>query len=849
MTEHVVPDFRAIFESTPGLYLVLDPDLVIVAVSDAYASATMTRRQEIVGRGIFSIFPDNPDDPTTEGVRNLRASLERVRQERVVDTMPVQKYDIRRPESEGGGFEVRYWSPINSPVLSAAGALTYIIHRVEDVTEFVRLKQRGAEQQATSHELRAQAEKMEVEVFLRTQQAADASRQLKETNAELAHLYEKTKELDNLKSQFFANVSHELRTPLALILGPAEKLTASRMLSPEHQRDAEIMVHNARLLLKQVNDLLDASKLEAGQMRPDYAEVDLAELVRLATGPFESLAMERRTSFKVQAEGSVFVQVDPDQVQRILSNLLTNSFKFTPEGGKIRCSLSAQPSESSIRLEVADSGPGVALEHRDLIFERFRQLEGGTTRRFGGTGLGLAIARELVQLHNGEIDVRTAPEGGALFAVTLPMLAPSGTHVRKRESGSLRPETIILALEELRKASLPPRAAVNGASRPLVLVVEDHPEMNRFIVDALTTEYRVESAANGRDGLAKAIAQKPDLILSDVMMPEMSGDELVLAIRSRREFDDTPIVLLTAKADDNLRVHLLQTGALDYVMKPFSVAELRARIRNLIQAKLTLDKNRRLTAELQESNVKLQALTTQLRATNHELDAFSYSVSHDLRAPLRAIGGFSHILLTDHGPHLDDEARGHLRRVIAGVDRMSALIEDLLKLSRATRKEVERLPVDLADIAHQIIQELRKREPARDVAVEIQAPLPACADPRLVRIALENLIGNSWKFTARRSPSSIVFGRDQMDGESIFFLRDNGAGFDMSYADKLFAPFQRLHGDSEFEGTGVGLATVQRIIHRHGGRIWAEGQVNRGAVFRFTLSNGLECEPGGMLDS
>ena len=236
-----------------------------------------------------------------------------------------------------------------------------------------------------------------------------------------------------------------------------------------------------------------------------------------------------------------------------------------------------------------------------------------------------------------------------------------------------------------------------------------------------------------------------------------------------------------------------------------------------------------------ELEQRVRERTAELEAANAELEAFCYSVSHDLRAPLRSMDGFCQLLLEDYGDRLEDEARGYLGRVRAASQRMASLIDDLLTLSRITRTEMRRERVDLSQMAQSIVADLSAAHPHRDVSVKVTEDLEAYGDSRLLRIVLENLLGNAWKFTAKHPTANIELGVADEGGRRVFFVRDDGAGFDMTYSEKLFGPFQRLHGMSEFEGNGIGLATVQRIINRHGGRVRAEGEVERGACFSFSL--------------
>jgi PAS domain S-box-containing protein len=260
--------------------------------------------------------------------------------------------------------------------------------------------------------------------------------------------------------------------------------------------------------------------------------------------------------------------------------------------------------------------------------------------------------------------------------------------------------------------------------------------------------------------------------------------------------------------------------------------------------KVTRDMTDRRNAEeeLRRANEQLEQRvrerTMALAATNNELEAFSYSVSHDLRAPLRGVDGFANILLQKYSASLDEKGRHYLERIRAASQRMARLIDDLLRLSRITRAELRRAPVDLGALAAEVASDLRQADPGRQVEILIADDLRARGDRELLRIVIENLVGNAWKFTSKTEEARIEVGTAVHDGERSFFVRDNGVGFEMEYRDKLFTPFQRLHEEAEFEGTGIGLATVQRIVRRHGGRVWAEGKPNEGATFSFTLPEG-----------
>lgn len=422
-------------------------------------------------------------------------------------------------------------------------------------------------------------------------------------NEKITQLYQKTLELDTLKNQFFANVSHELRTPLTLILAPLERRLhrpAGLDFPEAERRETGIMLRNARLPYRHVADLLDAAKLDAGRMTLAWSRLDLARLTRAMASHFESLATERHIDYRVTVPEKLVAEADGEKLQRILLNLLSNAFKFTPDGGVIALRLSKDDGHALI--EVQDNGPGVQAAQREAVFERFSQGEGDVRRRHGGTGLGLTIVKDFVELHGGTVRLNEAPGGGALFSVRLPLAAPAGTVL-----GALVPldEAIYRqAVEELEvraSTATPCEAQAAGADAPLVLVVEDNTDLNEFIVATLRPSYRVASAFDGREGMDKALALHPDLILADAMMPVMSGDEMVIALRHQPAMENVPIVMLTAKADDDLRMRMLKEGAQDYLSKPFEEEELLARVGWLI------GERRRSGEKLRESEERFEA--------------------------------------------------------------------------------------------------------------------------------------------------------------------------------------------------------------------------------------------------
>lgn len=622
------------------------------------------------------------------------------------------------------------------------------------------------------------------------------------------------KELDELKSQFFANVSHELRTPLALILGPTEELLSAENLTSEQRHTIEVLRRNGRILLRHVDNLLDGAKLESGEMVAKYRQFDIARLLRVIASNFETLADQRGVEYQVVAPAELVMEGDPDKLERVITNLLSNAFKFTPERGRIICSMELRGDQTVLKVE--DSGPGIPAEMRDVIFERFRQVDSSSSRRHGGTGLGLTIAKEFVALHNGSIVAGQSRLGGALFSVHLPVKAPAGVEViRQAVDVSIREDETSGAIEELHRdqttvwvASDEQEMSREGRP-PVVLVVEDNPEMNEAICDWLRHTYQTVSATNGADGLAKARALHPDLILTDLMMPEVTGEELLKALREDKELESVPVMLLTAKADDRLRTKLLRQGAQDYLTKPFLPDELRARVRNLVSSAVS---------------------RRRLEAAHQELESFSYSVAHDLRAPLRAIRVFAEIVLEEPNENLSEQSRDYLKRISEAGTRLDQLLEDLLAYSRVARTDLQLNPVDVEQLIREIIRERPEFQEPKAV-IGIHPIPPVLGHPAFLTQCVSNLLGNSVKFTEAGVQPKVKIWSEMVGAKVRIWFEDNGIGIDPRHHQQIFELFHRTHHPEQFPGTGVGLAIVRKAVERMGGKVGVASELNHGSRF------------------
>ncbi|HEX2871789.1 MAG TPA: ATP-binding protein [Polyangiaceae bacterium] len=585
------PDFRELFEQSPAPYLVLSPELAIVAVSDAYLRATMTKRDEILGRGIFDVFPDNPDEVAANGVSNLRASLERVLLHRQPDTMAVQKYDIRRPESAGGGFEERHWSPVNSPVLRK-GHVAYIIHRVEDVTDFARLQSKGNQAILESDKLRSQVTEMGRELFARAQELQRANEQLRRqhfelqgrvalTHEELAQEVnarqateealkrseEQLRQAQKLEAvgRLAAGIAHDFNNLLSVVLGYAEELLLE--LPKDGPRHDE--VNEIKLAGERAADLVRQLLIFSRQQLLAPKIVDLNALVESACRMLGRLVGEQIELAFVPGANLGPVKVDPGQLEQVVVNLVVNARDAMPNGGKLTIATSnvdldeiyaaehlAVVPGPYVMLSVSDTGVGMDRKTQDRLFEPFF-----TTKAPGqGSGLGLSTVFGIVKQSHGSVWVYSEPGHGTTFKIYLP----------RTDRDSVRP--------------VQPAPTQRGTET--ILLVEDEAQVRAIVKRTLERGgYAVLSASNPEEALrlCETSLLQIDLLLTDVVMPQMNGRELAERIRVLRPTIKT--LFMSGYTDDAILRHGVLDEGVPFLQKPVTPGNLTRKVRETLDAR------------------------------------------------------------------------------------------------------------------------------------------------------------------------------------------------------------------------------------------------------------------------
>jgi signal transduction histidine kinase/ActR/RegA family two-component response regulator len=601
------PDFRTLFESAPGLYLVLAPDLRILAASDAYLQATMTARSAIVGRHIFEVFPDNPDDPTATGVANLRASLERALQSRAPDAMAVQKYDIRRPESDGGRFEIRHWSPVNSPVLDAAGEVRYIIHRVEDVTEFVRLRAQHHERERATEELRTRAGAMEVEIFLRAQELQEANQRLRSLHDDLEQRVQvRTAELKRANEELRQEIEQHQRTADALRESEvqfrhAQKMEAVGRLAGSVAHDfnnlLSVILSYSVLLLRDTKPsdprfedlaaIRKAGEKAAGLTRHLLAFsrqqvlaprlLDLNQVVQGSQGMLARLLGEDVELITICERPLAKVRVDEGQMDQVLMNLVVNARDAMPNGGKLTIEtqnvvldegyraahLDVKPGPH-VLLAVSDTGVGMDADTQSRIFEPFF-----TTKEVGkGTGLGLSTVFGIDKQSGGNIWVYSEPGAGTTFKIYLPKASDTA------QTEPAPPQTMTLEGSES------------------ILLVEDQEEVRKVARHILERYgYRVFEARNADEALR--FCERPSLsihlLLTDVVMPEIGGTQLAARLRALRP--ELRVLYMSGYTENAIVHHGILEPGVAYLQKPLLPEALARRVREVLDSELGVNEN------------------------------------------------------------------------------------------------------------------------------------------------------------------------------------------------------------------------------------------------------------------
>jgi PAS domain S-box-containing protein len=688
----------------------------------------------------------------------------------------------------------------------------------------------------------------------------------------LRDLNEKLRNLDAVKTDFFSNVSHEFRTPLTLMMNPLEEVIANgERLDAEDLAHLKMVHRNVLRLQKLVNMLLDFFRIEAGRMEAKFEKTNISELTADIASNFRSSIEAAGLKFRIKNPfPPLHAYVDRELWEKIVLNLISNAFKFTHKGS---IQVAVVGDGDRIQLKVRDTGIGISAENIPKLFERFVRIEGARARTHEGSGIGLALVKELVKMHGGTIDVESQEGKGSQFTVTIPRNRPDvadADRVHNREAYTAMGRNFSQEVE----AWLPDeRAGIivdepsGEADKPSVMIVEDNADMREYLLRTLTGKFVVIPAENGSQALRYLTYIRPDLVLTDVMMPEMDGKALLRELRNRKAYATIPVVLLSARSAEDAKSEAIQLGADDYITKPFSTSELVAIIsarievarmrahteREMNRKTLELEQNVmertkeliRSRQDVSQANEILKQRNYELMAMNEELSNFAFIASHDLREPLRKITLFTSELARMSNELVSETAKRYAQKILHSVSRMNSLLEDVLSFSSLrARTPLKYTPVNLNQVVDDVRADMAEMIRENSAVIEVE-PLPTISGNSVqIYHLFENLLSNAVKFRPQERGNTVRIQSSVLKKENIdlpfaaantdyvqISVSDNGIGFDQQYVDKIFHMFQRLHPKNEFSGTGMGLAICRKVMQNHRGHISAEGKPGEGAVF------------------
>lgn len=668
--------------------------------------------------------------------------------------------------------------------------------------------------------------------------------------AELEASNQKLRELDEAKSRFFANISHELRTPLTLLIAPLESLiqrvTSTR--SPEERELMDTMHGNAMRLLKLINDLLDLVRLESGRAQIRARRVDMGDFINGMATAVGAVAKDKRIHLQTHVdEGIGTVMADPEKLERICFNLLFNALKFTAANGTVN--FSALKDDTWLVVEVRDSGMGIPPDQLPHIFNRFWQADTSSQRKFQGMGIGLALVKELAEAQGGSVSAASVVGKGTTMTIRLPLLqgdsAPAedsadepaeeieaeSTQNKDWIADLYRRAELFPAMTSLQATLRPVETGVGHSRKPKLLIADDEPDMLRFLKSQLSDTFEVLEAVDGQQAVEKAAQFLPDIILSDMMMPEKDGLQVCRELRERSITRSIPVVLLTARADEKTKLECLAAGANDFLPKPFSLTEIMVRLKNLVDSRLF---QKELVAQKQQLENALEQIkeTESLLVQNEKLASLgrlSAGLIHEINNPLNyARQGLG--IISRSAKFLPEEERADfadtVKDVEEGVNRVIQIISDLRGFTRTTNQlnhafDLKTVVATGLRFFSHVWKDGMQRE------VDIPDDLEIRGDSNQFVQVLINFIQNaldamSTKQYPEGESACIKLSAFARGDRILFSIKDNGPGIPQEIRDKIFDPFFTTKDVGQ--GMGLGLSICNRIIADHGGRIEVRSQ-------------------------